>query len=150
MPGGNGADLTLNPVQEGLYICRVNAGEKYVFSGWAHVRLLRSADSGDLLNPPVRACFILHMSTRIRLSVRVSDCIAGSVMSFPSSVSGLCITQQPSAQVLSEGDTLYLECSAQANPPPQFQWYHNQQPLVKAMRQFIKVSHIHRLIYLSV
>ncbi|MCJ8737628.1 hypothetical protein PDJAM_G00026340 [Pangasius djambal] len=108
VPGGNVSDLILNPAQEGAYICRVSAGEKYVFSGWAHVRLLRSANSG-------------------------------SDVSFPSSVSGLSIMQQPRAQVLSEGDTLLLECSAQANPPPQFQWYHNQQPLLKAIRPFIKI-----------
>lgn len=76
---------------------------------------------------------------RLRLSVCVSDFIVGSNMSFPSSVSVLCITQQPKGQVLSEGDALHLECSAQANPPPQFQWYHNQQPLLNATRHFIKV-----------
>ncbi|KAM9461088.1 MALT paracaspase 2 [Clarias gariepinus] len=108
VPGGNTSDLILNPAQEGHYICRVSAGEKFVFSGWAQVRLLRSPDSG-------------------------------SDVSFPSSISGMCITQQPRAQKLSEGDTLHLVCAAQAMPPPQFQWYHNQKPLQKANRQFLKI-----------
>ncbi|KAL7855235.1 hypothetical protein SRHO_G00174250 [Serrasalmus rhombeus] len=109
VPGGNTAELVLSsvgPSQEGHYICRVNAGEKCVFSKWAHVRLV---------------------------------CSAGSGVMFPSSASGLCITQQPRSQMLSEGDTLCLECSAQANPPPQFQWYHNKQPLAKANSCFLKI-----------
>uniref|UniRef100_A0A3B4BKK5 MALT paracaspase 2 n=1 Tax=Pygocentrus nattereri TaxID=42514 RepID=A0A3B4BKK5_PYGNA len=88
VPGANAAELVLSsvaPSQEGHYICRVNAGEKCVFSKWAHVRL------------------------------------------------------QPRSQMLSEGDTLCLECSAQANPPPQFQWYHNKQPLAKANSCFLKI-----------
>uniref|UniRef100_A0A8B9LKY3 Mucosa-associated lymphoid tissue lymphoma translocation protein 1 homolog n=1 Tax=Astyanax mexicanus TaxID=7994 RepID=A0A8B9LKY3_ASTMX len=64
---------------------------------------------------------------------------AGNSWMFPSSASGLCITQQPRSQTLSEGDALHLECSAQANPPPQFQWYHNKQPLAKANRSFLKI-----------
>ncbi|XP_053491106.1 MALT paracaspase 2 [Ictalurus furcatus] len=108
VPGGSAPELILNPAQEGPYTCRVNAGEKYVFSEWAHIRLLRSVDSG-------------------------------SDVSFPQSGNELCITQQPKAQVLSEGDTLHLECVAQSNPLPQFQWYHNQQPLLKAIKQFIKI-----------
>uniref|UniRef100_W5LFT2 MALT paracaspase 2 n=1 Tax=Astyanax mexicanus TaxID=7994 RepID=W5LFT2_ASTMX len=64
---------------------------------------------------------------------------AGAGGMFPSSASGLCITQQPRSQTLSEGDALHLECSAQANPPPQFQWYHNKQPLAKANRSFLKI-----------
>ncbi|KAI4872955.1 hypothetical protein NFI96_023639, partial [Prochilodus magdalenae] len=111
VPGGNTAELILNsvgPAQEGHYICRVNSGEKCVFSKWAHVRLVHSAGTGVM---------------------------------FPSSASGLCITQQPRSQTLSEGDILYLECSAQANPPPQFQWYHNKQPLSKANRCLLKPTH---------
>ncbi|KAF7703087.1 MALT paracaspase 2 isoform X1 [Silurus meridionalis] len=108
VPGGNASELILKPAQEGSYICRVNSEGKYVFSGWAYVRVFRPYDSG-------------------------------SEVSFPSSVSRLCITEQPRAQLLSEGDTLLLECSAQGNPPPQFQWYHNQQPLLKAIRHFIKI-----------
>ncbi|KAF5909801.1 mucosa-associated lymphoid tissue lymphoma translocation protein 1, partial [Clarias magur] len=107
VPGGNASDLILSPAQEGHYICRVSAGERFVFSGWAQVRLLRSPDSGSEVN-------------------------------FPSSISGMCITQQPRAQKLSEGDTLHLVCAAQAMPPPQFQWYHNRKPLLKANRQFLK------------
>ncbi|XP_072516917.1 MALT paracaspase 2 [Salminus brasiliensis] len=64
---------------------------------------------------------------------------AGCGVMFPSSASGLCITQQPWSQTLSEGDTLSLECSAQANPPPQFQWCHNKQPLAKANRCLLKI-----------
>ena len=51
VPGGNTAELILNsvgPAQEGHYICRVNSGEKCVFSKWAHVRLVHSAGTGNL------------------------------------------------------------------------------------------------------
>uniref|UniRef100_A0A673NM60 Mucosa-associated lymphoid tissue lymphoma translocation protein 1 homolog n=1 Tax=Sinocyclocheilus rhinocerous TaxID=307959 RepID=A0A673NM60_9TELE len=112
VPGGNGPELVLNPVspaQQGPYICRVSSGDKYVFSNWAHVRLVRSGGAS-----------------------------AGSSY-FPSSASGLYVTQQPRPQVLMEGDTLYLECTAQANPPPQFQWYLNKQPMPNCTRSILKI-----------
>ncbi|XP_036971729.1 MALT paracaspase 2 isoform X1 [Acanthopagrus latus] len=58
-------------------------------------------------------------------------CSAGSSSSslFPGSVSGLLITQQPQSQAVSEGDTLLLECHAEANPPAQYEWYHNMVPM---------------------
>ncbi|XP_051549475.1 mucosa-associated lymphoid tissue lymphoma translocation protein 1 homolog isoform X1 [Myxocyprinus asiaticus] len=114
VPGGNVPELLLNCVgsaQQGHYICRVSFGDKFVFSKWAHVRLLRSG--GASAGP------------------------SGSY--FPSSSSGLYISQHPRAQALVEGDTLYLECAAQANPPPQFQWYHNRQPMPKSTRSFLKI-----------
>ncbi|XP_077082378.1 MALT paracaspase 2 isoform X2 [Siphateles boraxobius] len=114
MPGGSGPELVLNPVspsQQGHYICRVSSGDKYVFSNWVNVRLLRSGGA--------------------------SAGASGSY--FPSSTSGLYITQQPSPQLLMEGDTLYLECVAQANPPPQFQWFLNKLPMPKCTRSFLKI-----------
>ncbi|KAK1806061.1 hypothetical protein P4O66_013105 [Electrophorus voltai] len=50
VPGGNTPELILNsigPAQEGHYICRVNVGEKWTFSKWAHVRLLHSRAATD-------------------------------------------------------------------------------------------------------
>uniref|UniRef100_A0A8C2FGV0 MALT paracaspase 2 n=1 Tax=Cyprinus carpio TaxID=7962 RepID=A0A8C2FGV0_CYPCA len=94
--GVNGPELVLNPVsaaQQGAYICRISSGDKYVFSNWAHVRL----------------------------------------------VSGLNIIQQPRPQALMEGDTLYLECAVQANPPPKFQWYLNKQPMPNCTRSILKI-----------
>ncbi|XP_052395828.1 mucosa-associated lymphoid tissue lymphoma translocation protein 1 homolog [Carassius gibelio] len=114
VPGGNGPELVLNPVnpaQQGPYICRVSSGDKYVFSDWAHVRLVRSGGTS-----------------------------AGSSSDyFPSSASGVYITRQPRPQVLMEGDTLYLECTAQANPPPKFQWYLNKQPMPNCTRSILKI-----------
>uniref|UniRef100_A0A8C2D1G2 MALT paracaspase 2 n=1 Tax=Cyprinus carpio TaxID=7962 RepID=A0A8C2D1G2_CYPCA len=114
VPRGNGPELVLNPVspaQQGPYICRVSSGDKYVFSNWAHVRLVRSGGAS-----------------------------AGSSSDyFPSSASGVYITRQPRPQVLMEGDTLYLECTAQANPPPQFQWYLNKQPMPNCTRSILKI-----------
>uniref|UniRef100_A0A673IAM4 Mucosa-associated lymphoid tissue lymphoma translocation protein 1 homolog n=1 Tax=Sinocyclocheilus rhinocerous TaxID=307959 RepID=A0A673IAM4_9TELE len=40
---------------------------------------------------------------------------------------------------LMEGDTLYLECAAQANPPPQFQWYLNKQPMPNCTKSILKI-----------
>ncbi|XP_029987211.1 MALT paracaspase 2 isoform X2 [Sphaeramia orbicularis] len=87
----------LNPGHQGHYICRVNHGENCMFSQWAHVRLVQSAGASP-------GC---------------------SSSLFPGSVSGLCITRQPQSQAVSEGDTLILDCSATANPPAQYEWYHN-------------------------
>ncbi|KAJ3599128.1 hypothetical protein NHX12_033091 [Muraenolepis orangiensis] len=49
----------------------------------------------------------------------------------PGSKSGLCISRQPRSQTATEGDTLILECLAEANPPARYHWYHN----MKAMQQ---------------
>lgn len=48
---------------------------------------------------------------------------------FPDSVSGLHIIQQPESQAVSEGDALSLKCKAEANPPAQYEWYHNMVPM---------------------
>ncbi|XP_052446815.1 mucosa-associated lymphoid tissue lymphoma translocation protein 1 homolog isoform X2 [Carassius gibelio] len=114
VPGGNGPELVLNSVssaQQGHYICRVSSGDKYVFSNWVHVRLAKSGGAS-----------------------------AGSNSGyFPSSGSGLYITQQPRPQELVEGDALYLECAARANPPPQFQWYLNKQPMPNCTRSILEI-----------
>lgn len=112
VPRGSSSELVLdylNPAQQGHYICRVSSGDKYVFSNWANVRLVRSGGAS-----------------------------AGSSY-FPSPSSGLLITKQPRPQSLVEGDALCLECGAQANPPPQFQWYHNKQPMPNSTRSILKI-----------
>ncbi|KAM9831402.1 MALT paracaspase 2 [Neosynchiropus ocellatus] len=101
---GTTPDLVLGPVtqsDEGHYICRVNHGDNCVFSQWAHVRLLQSADP----------------DTGMFSSL------------FPGSASGLCFLHQPCSTSVSEGDSLTLECRAVANPPPQYEWYHGAVPL---------------------
>ncbi|KAM8888464.1 MALT paracaspase 2 [Synchiropus picturatus] len=97
---GTTPDLVLGPVTQsdaGHYICRVNHGDNCAFSQWAHVRLLQSADP----------------DTGMFSSL------------FPGSVSGLCFLHQPCSTSVSEGDSLTLECRAIANPPPQYEWYHD-------------------------
>ncbi|XP_043985949.1 MALT paracaspase 2 isoform X1 [Gambusia affinis] len=88
----------LGPAHQGHYICRINHGEKCIFSTWAHIRLLHSAGS----SPGCSSMF---------------------------QVSGLRISQQPISQAASEGDVLVLKCRAEANPPPQYEWYHNKMPM---------------------
>ncbi|XP_036376555.1 MALT paracaspase 2 [Megalops cyprinoides] len=111
---GSTPELVLSPLtvnQQGYYICRVHQGENFVFSQWAQVCVARSGGSS-----------------------------AGSSSGFVlSSVSGLRITQQPRHMAIAEGDALSLECRAEGNPPPQYQWYHNKQPLPPANRPSLKI-----------
>lgn len=112
VPGGSSTELVLgalNPAQQGHYICRVSSGDKYVFSNWANVCVLRS------------------------------EGVSAGSSYFPSTTSGLLIAKQPRPQSLVEGDALFLECGAQANPPAQFQWYHNKQPMPNSTRSFLKI-----------
>ncbi|KAG7283693.1 hypothetical protein CRUP_020466 [Coryphaenoides rupestris] len=97
--------------EQGHYICRVNHGEKCAFSQWAHIRLSRSENSSP-------GC---------------------SSTLFPGSKSGLCITHQPWSQSVTEGDTLFLECRADANPPAQYHWYHNMKALPQQKSSVLRV-----------
>uniref|UniRef100_UPI0037E7C9BE MALT paracaspase 2 n=1 Tax=Semicossyphus pulcher TaxID=241346 RepID=UPI0037E7C9BE len=58
---------------------------------------------------------------------------------FAGSVSGLCVTLQPQSQAVSEGDTLLLECDAEANPPAQYEWYHNTVPIKQNKTRSLKI-----------
>lgn len=58
---------------------------------------------------------------------------------FPGSVSGLLVTHQPQSQEVSEGDTLFLECDAKANPPAQYEWYHNMVPVKEHKTRSLKI-----------
>ncbi|XP_061593116.1 MALT paracaspase 2 [Cololabis saira] len=93
----------LRPAHRGHYICRINHGEKCVFSQWAHVRLLHSAGSS------------------------------------PGCVSEVHITHQPRPQKASEGDTLLLQCRGEANPPAQYEWYHNKMSLPLQKTHTLKI-----------
>uniref|UniRef100_A0A3Q1HEJ0 MALT paracaspase 2 n=1 Tax=Anabas testudineus TaxID=64144 RepID=A0A3Q1HEJ0_ANATE len=99
----------LSPVHQGHYICRVNHGENCLFSQWSYVSLVNSAGS---------SC---------------------SSSLFPGSVSGLRIIHQPQSQAVSEGDTLLLECKVEANPPAQYEWYHNMVPMPQHKTRLLKV-----------
>ncbi|CAL8308077.1 unnamed protein product [Lota lota] len=111
---GSAADLVLcplGPVHQGHYICRVNHGDNCTFSQWAHIQLGRSEYSS-------------------------SGC---SSTLFPGSKSGLCITRQPQSQTVTEGDTLFLECLAEANPPAQFHWYHNMNAMQQQKSSVLRI-----------
>uniref|UniRef100_A0A667YE25 MALT paracaspase 2 n=1 Tax=Myripristis murdjan TaxID=586833 RepID=A0A667YE25_9TELE len=118
-----GPELLLSPfslVHQGSYTCRVNHGENWIFSDWAHIRFIRSVNS---------SC---------------------SSSLFPGSASGLRIVRQPQSQTASEGDTLFLECHAEANPPAQFQWYHNNKPMPEHKTRSLRipcVTTVHRGLY---
>ncbi|KAM6938524.1 LOW QUALITY PROTEIN: MALT paracaspase 2 [Lycodopsis pacificus] len=58
---------------------------------------------------------------------------------FPGSVSGLRIVRQPLSRAVSEGDSLFLECSAEANPPVQYEWYHNMLPMTQHKTHSLKI-----------
>ncbi|XP_060889517.1 MALT paracaspase 2 isoform X2 [Labrus mixtus] len=110
----------LAPVHQGNYICRVNYRENCVFSQWAQVRCILSAGISPLL-----LLFSLFPSLYL-ISHELNLVSLGCSSSlFPGSLSGLHIIHQPQSQAVSEGDTLFLQCKAEANPPAQYEWYHN-------------------------
>ncbi|XP_037105898.1 MALT paracaspase 2 isoform X2 [Syngnathus acus] len=102
----------LGPEHKGSYICRVNYGDTCVFSQWARVRLLRSKPG---LSPGCSIGMFSGSSTAVR------------------------IISQPQSQMASEGDTLLLTCSAVANPPAQYQWYHNSTPMPQNKIRLLKI-----------
>ncbi|XP_051928782.1 MALT paracaspase 2 isoform X1 [Hippocampus zosterae] len=102
----------LGPEHQGSYICRVNHGDTCVFSQWAQVRLVRSSPGSS------------------------PGCSSGM---FSGSSSGLHIIYQPQSQTASEGDMLLLECTAVANPPAQYQWYHNSTPMPQSKMRLLKI-----------
>ncbi|XP_015742276.1 mucosa-associated lymphoid tissue lymphoma translocation protein 1-like isoform X1 [Coturnix japonica] len=53
---------------------------------------------------------------------------------------GLQILQQPRPCCLAEGDPLVLECRAQGNPPPQYQWFRNRRPVEGARDPRLQVQ----------
>ncbi|KAF7667101.1 hypothetical protein LDENG_00076510, partial [Lucifuga dentata] len=101
----------LAPLHQGHYICRVNNGENCIFSQWAHVCLVHSAGSSPGYSSSL----------------------------FPGSVSGLRIIHQPQSQAVSEGNTLSLECLAEANPPAQYEWYHNMEPMPQHKTRSLRI-----------
>ncbi|CAG07960.1 unnamed protein product, partial [Tetraodon nigroviridis] len=108
---GSTPELVLCPLaknHQGHYICRVNHGIKCIFSQWAHVNVLHSADCSDSL--------------------------------LPGSASGLLVTCQPQPQAVSEGESLFLECKAQANPPAQYMWHHNMVPMEQEKSHLLQAS----------
>ncbi|XP_075943976.1 MALT paracaspase 2 isoform X1 [Anarhichas minor] len=117
---GNTPELVLRPslpAHQGHYICRVHHGETFIFSQWAHVRFVPTAGPSPV-------------------NLVISGC---SSSLFPGSVSGLRIIRQPQSQAVSEGDSLFLECSTEANPPVQYEWYHNMVPMTQHKTHSLKI-----------
>ncbi|XP_008333557.1 MALT paracaspase 2 isoform X2 [Cynoglossus semilaevis] len=96
---------------EGHYICRVSHGENFIFSQWAHIRLVQSAES--------------------------SPGCSGAL--FPVSGSGLRIVHQPVSHTVSEGNFLLLKCTAESNHPVQYEWYHNMMPLAQQQSSSLRI-----------
>uniref|UniRef100_A0AAQ4S0P2 MALT paracaspase 2 n=1 Tax=Gasterosteus aculeatus aculeatus TaxID=481459 RepID=A0AAQ4S0P2_GASAC len=106
--------LVLRPsvsAHQGHYICRVHHGGNFTFSRWAHVRFVQAAGASPGCSSSV----------------------------FPGSASGLRINLQPRSQAVSEGDPLILECNAEANPPVQYEWYHNAVPMKEHKTRVLQI-----------
>lgn len=132
---GTSPELILSPVapaHQGHYICRINNGIKCIFSQWAQISVVRSAGISSRSSSPsphVMHCVIIHPVT--------PDCSSSLLTG---SVSGLFITSHPQSQMVSEGDTLFLECNALANPPAQYRWHHNMVPMEEEKSRLFQVS----------
>ncbi|KAF0042229.1 hypothetical protein F2P81_005761 [Scophthalmus maximus] len=89
-----------------------------------------------------RSCsldFLLHCLKKVEHQEAVQYLTGCSSSLFPGSVSGLHITHQPQSQAASEGDSLFLECKAEANPPAQYEWYHNMAPMPQHKTRSLKI-----------
>ena len=71
------------------------------------------------------------------MTVILSGC---SSTLFPGSKSGLSITRQPQSQTVTEGDSLFLECLVEANPPAQFHWHHNMNAMQQQKSSVLRVG----------
>nr|XP_057929128.1 MALT paracaspase 2 isoform X2 [Doryrhamphus excisus] len=60
----------------------------------------------------------------------------------PGSGSGLRIIYQPRSQAVSDGDALLLECNALAEPPAQYQWYHDSVPMPQYKAQQLLIPSV--------
>uniref|UniRef100_A0A667YE20 MALT paracaspase 2 n=1 Tax=Myripristis murdjan TaxID=586833 RepID=A0A667YE20_9TELE len=115
--------------------------------------VLHSSVEGHALSavlPYLMFLLVIHfhpISCHVRVNLVISGC---SSSLFPGSASGLRIVRQPQSQTASEGDTLFLECHAEANPPAQFQWYHNNKPMPEHKTRSLRipcVTTVHRGLY---
>ncbi|XP_051893764.1 mucosa-associated lymphoid tissue lymphoma translocation protein 1-like [Pristis pectinata] len=72
-----------------------------------------------------------------------SEWVRLRVYSSPTTVSKFCkvnILVHPISLSLKEGDTMVLSCSAVGNPPPQYQWFRNDQLLPEANKPDLEVN----------
>lgn len=122
----------LAPIHRGHYICRINHGIKCIFSQWAYVSVIHSAGIS------CHSSFLPFMSRDVLLFILSPPDSSSSLLT--GSVSGLLIISQPQSQAVSEGDTLFLECKAQANPPAQYMWHHNMVPMKQEKSRLLQVS----------
>ncbi|XP_066551361.1 MALT paracaspase 2 isoform X2 [Amia ocellicauda] len=117
IPKGSSPELVFSPLSaahNGYYICRISQGDQFLFSQWAKVSVAQSPTSSS--SALLQASFL------------------------PSTVSGLRITTQPWPMEVAERDLLLLECVAEGNPPPQYQWYHNKEPVSQAHQSCLKIN----------
>uniref|UniRef100_A0A8C5EIW2 Mucosa-associated lymphoid tissue lymphoma translocation protein 1-like n=1 Tax=Gouania willdenowi TaxID=441366 RepID=A0A8C5EIW2_GOUWI len=110
---GDSQDLVLSPLlpsHQSHYICRINHGENYIFSQWAHVSVIDSSVASP-----------------------------GSNSIFSRTESRLRITLHPLSQSASEGESLFLECKVEASPPAQYEWYHNMVAMFQHKSSSLKI-----------
>lgn len=79
---------------------------------------------------------IFSQWAHVRLANSSPGC-PGSI--YQESVSGLNIIVQPQSKELTESDTLFLECRAVANPPAQYEWYHNSEPMLQHKKHSLMI-----------
>ena len=125
--------IKVNPVNEGLYICRVANVRGYQFSRWTRVVVGKEqpAESVELKQPPAVCLEEKPPDNDGDRIITPSDyCRPGSP----------CVTIHPQSVTLSYGSLLSLSCDWGGEPKPSFQWLKDEEVIPGATSPDLVIS----------